>query len=129
MKLIRTKFLRLIGRKYITMPWAIYAAPLAIILEDDFNHEAIHQRHWKALLIFFPVWYAVEGFVKLLMYTLKWIIAGCKKDLFSWKEIYRSISFEREAYANDSNHNYLEQSGTFDFLKYVFVKEESHLLN
>lgn len=107
MKLKRTKFLRLIGRKYMTTPWAVYAAPKAIILDNDLNHEAIHQKQWNELTwIGFMLFYAIEYIVKLFKY---------KKGYST----YRNLSFEREAYANDRNDSYLKQRKRFAFIKHL----------
>jgi len=120
MRIIRSKFPRLFGQKYIILPWAVYAAPQANILENDLDHEAIHMEQWKELLIIiFLLWYVIEWLIKVLIYTLKWAIKGCKKGAFSWHELYRSISFEREAYTNDKNPNYLRTRKRYAFKKYL----------
>lgn len=54
------------------------------------RHEEIHKKQMiEMLVIFFYLWYCVEFLVRLCMYR-------------NQKEAYRNISFEREAYANDS---------------------------
>ena len=54
------------------------------------NHERIHLRQQAELLILpFYIWYVTEYVVRRLHYP-------------SQKEAYRNISFEREAYANES---------------------------
>lgn len=120
MKIIRSKFPRLFGLKYIILPWAVYAAPKARILENDLPHEAIHMAQLRELLIIgFLFWYIIEGLIRVVIYTLQWIINGCKKGTFSWHKLYRNISFEREAYANDKDPNYLNTRKVFAFLKYM----------
>ena len=55
--------------------------------EVDLNHENIHGRQQLELfLVFF-----------YLIYLIEWIFKG-----------YRNISFEKEAYANEKDLNYLE---------------------
>ena len=119
MKIIRSKFPRLFGQKYIILPWAVYAAPKARILENDLSHEAIHMAQWRELLIIgFLLWYVIEWVIRVLINAFKWIINGCKEE-FNWHLIYRSISFEREAYANQGDFSYLKGRGWFNFLKYL----------
>lgn len=120
MKIIRSKFPRLFGQKYIILPWAVYAAPKAKVLENDLSHEAIHMTQWRELFIIgFVIWYIIEWLIRVVIYTLQWIINGCKKGTFSWHKLYRSISFEREAYANDKDPNYLNTRKRYAFLKYM----------
>jgi hypothetical protein len=71
------------------------------------NHEKIHIRQQMELLVLpFFLWYFVEYAVRLLQYK--------NADL-----AYRNISFEREAYANEINLDYLETRTFFSFLKYL----------
>jgi hypothetical protein len=71
------------------------------------NHEKIHIRQQLELLVLpFFVWYFVEYAVRLLQYK-------------NANLAYRNISFEREAYANELDLNYLETRTYFSFLKYL----------
>ena len=71
------------------------------------NHETIHTRQMVELLVVgFYIAYVIEWIVRLPM---------CGFDLM---RAYRSISFEREAYANDSDLGYLSRRRPFSFLKY-----------
>lgn len=56
------------------------------------NHERIHTAQMKELL-FLPFY---------ILYLLEWIVR-----LFMRGNAYRNLSFEREAYANEKNLNYL----------------------
>lgn len=103
MEVKRSKLLRLINKKMITLPWGIYAAPKARVSEDDMTHEFIHLKQWKEL------WYI--GFA--LWYIAEWLIRLPKGNA------YRNISFEREAYANQDNLSYLKSRKGFDFIKYI----------
>ena len=61
------------------------------------NHEKIHLRQQLELLILpFFIWYFLEYFVRLLHYK-------------NTNLAYRNISFEREAYANDDDLQYLKK--------------------
>ncbi|MGV8946639.1 MAG: hypothetical protein ACOH1N_09435 [Lutibacter sp.] len=71
------------------------------------NHEKIHLKQQIELLwIFFFVWYFIEYFIRIIQYK--------KHDI-----AYRNISFEKEAYKNEQNLNYLEYRKVFAFLKYL----------
>lgn len=71
------------------------------------NHEKIHLRQQLELLVVpFFVWYVLEYLFRLVQY---------KKAHLA----YRNISFEREAYANESDLEYLKKRSFFGFLKYL----------
>lgn len=74
------------------------------------NHEKIHYWQQVELLVLpFFVWYVLEYLFRLIQY---------RKPM----EAYRNISFEREAYANQSNLNYLKERKVYSFLKYIIKK-------
>lgn len=107
MKIKRTKLLRIIGKKLITLPWGIYAAPKALVTEDDMTHEFIHIKQWRELLyVGFLLWYVLEWLVRLIQYR-------------NFDNAYRNISFEREAYANENYSDYLNKRKLFAFLEYL----------
>lgn len=71
------------------------------------NHEKIHLKQQIELLwIFFFVWYFIEYGIRILQYK--------NHDL-----AYKMISFEKEAYKNEQDLNYLKSRKTFAFLKYL----------
>lgn len=71
------------------------------------NHEKIHMRQQLELLIFpFFVWYAVEFLFRYFQYK-------------NWNIAYRNISFEREAYANEKDLNYLKKRPFWKFYKFL----------
>jgi len=76
------------------------------------NHEQVHLRQQLELLIlpFFMV-YFLEFFVRLIQFK--------NVDL-----AYRNISFEREAYANEKDLNYLKQRSFWEFFEYLFIENE-----
>ena len=70
------------------------------------QHEKIHIRQQLELLVlFFYVWYFVEFLIRYVQYK-------------NWNRAYRSISLEREAYANEKDLYYLKQRSFWRFLKY-----------
>lgn len=68
------------------------------------NHEKIHTAQIKELLyIFFYLWYVTEWLIRLFMKG----------------NAYRNILFEREAYNNENDLDYLKRRKRFDFAKYL----------
>ncbi len=71
------------------------------------NHERIHLKQQKELLwIFFFLWYVIEFSVHLIR-------------LRDWNKAYHNISFEKEAYENEGNPNYLNDRKLWSFTKYL----------
>lgn len=70
------------------------------------NHETIHfQQALELLVIPFYV-----------LYVLEWLL----KVPFYGKGAYRNISFEREAYGNESDINYLVERKRYNWLTLIF---------
>lgn len=77
------------------------------------NHERIHLKQQLELVIIpFYIIYGIEFFVRLIQYR-------------QWRLAYKNISFEREAYANESNFQYLKQRRFWYFLKYLCINDFS----
>ena len=72
------------------------------------NHERIHLKQQLELFIL-PFY-----FVYLLEWTLRYLYY---RDSY---KAYQNISFEREAYSNEDNLNYLEERRPFNFIKYIW---------
>ena len=71
------------------------------------NHERIHLKQQVELLIVpFFIWYGVEYLIGLLYYKNRHLA-------------YKNISFEREAFFNESNAKYLNERDIWKFLKYL----------
>ncbi len=79
-------------------------------LKDDMvliNHEKIHLRQQLEFLILpFYVIYFLEFLIRLVKYR-------------NWYKAYKNISFEREAYKNENDLDYLKKRPFWRFLKYV----------
>ena len=70
------------------------------------NHEKIHLRQQIELLIIpFFLLYTVEFIIRLIQHK-RWNIA------------YKNISFEREAFCNEANLNYLNKRPFWNFINY-----------
>jgi len=71
------------------------------------NHEKIHLRQQiEMLLLPFFLWYILEYLIRLIQYRNRNIA-------------YRNISFEREAYANEKDLQFLNRRSFWNFLKYL----------
>ncbi|MFN4145671.1 MAG: hypothetical protein ACK4GN_07590, partial [Runella sp.] len=71
------------------------------------NHERIHLRQQIELgLVLFYVWYVLEFVLRYFIYRKA-------------HRAYRNICFEREAYANDQNLNYLSHRKWWSFWRYL----------
>jgi hypothetical protein len=108
MILIVFKYLTPKGFRGLTFYPFVFLTDKEDKLNDVFiNHEKIHIRQQLELLVlFFYVWYLLEYFFRLVQY----------KDR---KKAYFNISFEREAYANEKDLNYLKERSFWSFFKYV----------
>jgi hypothetical protein len=71
------------------------------------NHERIHLRQQleTGFLLFF-IWYFLEFLIRLLLYRNR-------------SKAYRNICFEKEAYANEKDLNYLKKRSFWKF--YTFI--------
>ena len=73
------------------------------------NHEFIHIEQQKEMLvIFFYLWYSLEYVFRVFQYR-------------NFNKAYRNISFEREAYTNQENYEYLDNRSKWDFIKYLII--------
>lgn len=71
------------------------------------QHEKIHLKQQLELLILpFYIWYCFEFFYLLFLY----------KDI---KKAYSNISFEKEAYTNEKDFNYLKNRPFWNFITYL----------
>lgn len=71
------------------------------------NHERIHYRQQlELLIILFYIWYGIEFLVRWFQY----------KSRFT---AYKNISFEREAYTNEKDLDYLKTRSFWRFLRYL----------
>ena len=70
------------------------------------NHEKIHlEQQLELVWVFFFIWYMFEYLILLLHFK-------------NHHKAYKNISFEKEAYQNESNLNYLSERRKFSFLNY-----------
>jgi len=71
------------------------------------DHEKIHIRQQLELLVLpFFIWYGIEFLIRWWRYR-------------NWHTAYRNISFEREAYANERNPDYVSKRPFLGFVDYL----------
>lgn len=80
-------------------------------LKDDvalLNHERIHIKQQLELLILpFFIWYSFEFIYRFVQFK-------------SWQQAYRNISFEREAYTNENDLDYIKSRPFWGFSRYLY---------
>ena len=92
MKIVRNKIIPFPGYKAMNILGILFVRGNARIDDVTINHEAIHTAQMRELCyVFF-----------YLLYVSEWIVR-----LFMSGDAYRNISFEKEAYKNERNLNYL----------------------
>ena len=71
------------------------------------NHEKIHLRQQLELLVIgFYLWYFIEFLLRIIKFK-------------NWYRAYLNISFEREAYKNENDLNYLKSRSFWSFFKFI----------
>lgn len=76
-------------------------------VERTVIHESIHTEQQKELFYI--------GFY--LLYFIEWIIRLLTPP---WKTAYRDISFEKEAFMNESDKDYISKRKRFNWTKYIW---------
>lgn len=110
MKVIINDYIPFKGFKAMYFCGCLFVRRGSSLTERDIRHESIHHAQAKELLfLFFYLWYGIEYLVRLFM-------AG---------NAYRNLSFEREAYANEANAEYLKTRIHYSFIKYYANKRLS----
>ena len=93
------------------------------------NHECTHARQWCECMIasgvviwilmlvfgISPWWFVLSFGMFYILYVLEWLVKLC----FYGTKAYKNISFEREANAGEDDETYLENSGYFEWVKYI----------
>lgn len=104
------KFLKFILRNNIR---GLTLAPFGIYVRDDevlnnektINHEKIHwKQQCELFIIFFYILYIIEYLIR---------------KMFQGKKAYINISFEKEAYVNANDKNYLKNRKWHSWIKYI----------
>lgn len=107
MKIIRTKYLPPKNYDAINILGVLFAHPGVELTKELINHERIHTRQMLEMLILpFYLWYLIEWLIRLPM-------AG---------NAYMNLSFEREAYQNMNDLDYLSHRRLFAWMQYLKSK-------
>ena len=104
MKTVFNDWIPFSGFKAINIFGILFVRNGKTMSDKDINHELIHTEQMKEMLyVFFYLWYFIEWFIRLF----------CKGNA------YRNISFEKEAYGNDDNLDYLNEREPFAWMKFL----------
>ena len=107
MKVIRNKFIPFKGYFAITIGNIIFVRKECEVTDTLINHESIHYEQEKEL--------GYVGFY--LLYILEYLYKRVKyKNAY---KAYRDVSFEKEAYANQHDLDYIPNRKKFSWLKYL----------
>ena len=135
MKKVYNNFIPFKGFKALTIWPFMFIRKDATISDVNMNHEKIHAAQQKemnivvfVLLLFaafvglFPLWRVIcTPFVYFVLYGIEYVIRlfmyGFDKD-----KAYINISFEREAYANQYNFDYLSTRKAFAW--FILIKQK-----
>ena len=108
MKIVRNLTIPFEGYKAMTIWPFIFVRKDKELNKVDENHEEIHGRQQIEMLVIpFLMWYCFEYIVRLLCYG------------FKGKKAYKNISFEQEAYVNETDFNYIMKRKHYAWLKYL----------
>lgn len=108
MYILRNKIIPFPGYKCINLFGILFVRENAVLTTTDIVHETIHTKQMQEMAyIFFYLWYSIEWLVKLVHYR------------FDSKRAYKSLSFEREAYANETVVGYPENRKHYCWIKLV----------
>ena len=112
MKIIRNKYIPFKGFRAINLFGVLFVRGNAEISEQVIRHETIHTKQMQEMLyIFFYLWYCIEYVYRMFWYAWK---VNKKKA----KSAYHAISFEREAYANETKVGYPSYRKFWGWTKY-----------
>ncbi len=108
MRIVVNKYL--IGRHFVGLAlWPFIVVKDSFLKDDEtfINHEKIHIRQQAELLVLpFYILYFAEYIIRVLQYR-------------NSQQAYRNISFEREAYYNEDDLDYLKKRRPWSFIKYL----------
>lgn len=112
MKVIQNKIIPFKGYKYINLFGLLFTRDKSKITDVEYNHEKIHLKQMQEMLwLPFYIWYGVE-----------YLAISVARLFDKQNDRYHDISFEEEAYSNESNLNYCKERKHFAQLKYIGIK-------
>lgn len=114
MKIIRNKFIPFKGFKAINLFGVLFVRGNAYIGEKTIRHESIHTKQMKEMLyVPFYLWYGIEWVIRYFAWSFE------KKPCDPNDKPYDRMSFEKEAYANDHDTEYLKNRKPYAWFKYM----------
>lgn len=110
MIIVTSKYLIQNGMRGLTLFPFIFVAEQSDLKDEILiNHEKIHIQQQKELLVLpFYFWYLIDFVIQFLKFKDK-------------NKAYRNICFEKEAYTNEKNLNYLMKRKFWNFVDYSFL--------
>lgn len=130
----RNKYIPWQGYRAIFLFGILFVKGDAKINEVTMNHESVHSKQYvetgiSSLLLLFPLvfnglwwlWLLISVFAFYILYVTEWLIK-CPMYKFDMNKAYKNISFEREAYGNEKNLNYVKERKLFAWVKHLRVK-------
>lgn len=116
MKIIYNKLIPMQGYKAINLFGILFVHSGKKIKQSDMNHEEIHTEQMKELLyIFFYLIYIFEWLVRIIICLLKHNYTKLSEVPH---KAYKVISFEKEAYDNESDFEYLHNRKHYAMWEY-----------
>ena len=83
------------------------------IRKTTYNHESIHTEQMLDFVFGFKPLQLLGGIIFYVIYLFEWLVR-----LLLPGNAYRNISFEKEAYTNDKNQEYIKARKRFSWIKY-----------
>ena len=126
MKIIRNKHIPFQGFRAINLFGILFVRENARIDDVTINHESIHSAQiaevmiasapfalllWLLTNVWFGLLLVIASYY--LWYVIEWLIRLPKGNA------YKNISFEREAYLNQGNAEYLSTRRLYSFMEYL----------
>jgi len=114
MIVVVNKYLLAKGFKGVSLWPFVILKHKALAKESVFmNHERIHlSQQIEMLILPFYLWYSLEFLLRLVQFKNVYLA-------------YKNISFEREAYANESDLNYFRKRHLWNFTDYLVENKKS----
>ena len=107
MIIIRNNIIPFKGYKCINISGILFARKNAILDVYTINHEMIHTKQIiKSFIIGFYILYGIFYIINIIKYK-------------NYKEAYRNIPFEREAYENEKYLDYLSKRTAYAWINYI----------
>ena len=120
MKIIRNKFIPFKGFKAINLFGVLFVRGNAYIGEKTIRHESIHTKQMREMLyVPFYLWYGIEWVIRYFAWNFERTPYDPHDPNDPNDKPYDRMSFEKEAYANDHDTEYLKNRKPYAWFKYM----------